>query len=76
MKIQFIINPRAGKGDGKMDICWIEKIGRLKTLVNLYRAIQRTHVKLPEVKMLRASSFKISSPEKLCCEMDGEVMAP
>ena len=70
----FKIAPGAKMQDGMLNICWIEKTGRLRILLNLYRPIQGTHIYLPEVKMFKASSFTISSPEKLCCEIDGETI--
>ncbi len=76
----FKIAPNAEFTDGKLDICFIKEMGRLKTLWNIRRVCQGTHVSLPEVetflngRLPTASSLTISSPENLLCQMDGEVL--
>lgn len=72
----FKINPGALVDDGKLDICYIETVGRLRALFDIYKIIKGTHIYLPEVKMFRASSLTVSSPEPLPYETDGEVFEP
>lgn len=72
----FKIAPAASLNDGKFDICVIESVGRIRALLGIYQIIKGTHTNLPEVKMLKASSLTISSPEPLPYETDGEVPEP
>jgi len=70
----FKIAPQAELDDGRLDICWVQKMGRWKILNNIPRAIQGIHINFPEIKILKASSFIIRSSEKLCYQMDGEAL--
>jgi len=72
----FKINPGASINDGKLNICIIEPVGKIRALADIYRATKGTHVNLSEVKMLKFSSLILSSPEPLSYEMDGEVLDP
>ena len=69
----FKINPGAKIDDGKFNICLIESVGRVRALFDIYQVIKGTHINLPEVKMSKASSLIISSPDVLPYEIDGEV---
>lgn len=72
----FKIAPDALVDDGKFDICFIESVGKLRAFFDIYKIIKGTHASLPEVKMFKASSLEISSPNPLPYEMDGEVLEP
>lgn len=72
----FKIAPAAIVNDGKFDICLIESVGRIRALFDIYRIVQGTHIHLPEVTILKASSLTISGPEPLPYETDGEVLKP
>lgn len=70
----FKIAPEANLRDGLFEICWIQKMGRIKILLNLYRFILGTHAKLKEVRTLRTSCLSVLAPNLLPCEMDGEIL--
>ena len=73
----FKINPNAIINDGKLNLCYITPLGRIRAFEILFRATKGTHINLPEVKIFQFSSpLTISSPENLPFETDGEVFAP
>ena len=88
----FKVNPGAIVDDGKFNICIIEPVGKIRALLDLYRATQGTHINLSEVKMLKFSSSltisstgpheiassasSISQGRPLPYEIDGEVPEP
>jgi len=73
----FKINPGALFDDGKLNLCLITPLGKIRAFETLFRATKGTHINLPEVKMLKFSSpIVISSPDLLPYETDGEVPEP
>jgi len=73
----FKINPGALFDDGKLNLCLITPLGRIRAFETLFRATKGTHINLPEVKMLKFSfPIVISSPDFLPYETDGEVPEP
>jgi YegS/Rv2252/BmrU family lipid kinase len=73
----FKINPDAIINDGKLNLCIIETVGRIRAFFDLYRVSRGSHTNLPEMKMLKFSfPLTISSPELLPYEVDGEVPEP
>jgi len=72
----FKINPGASLEDGLLNLCYIKTMGRMKALISIYRVFKGTHINLPEVKMFKVSSLRVSSPEILPWEVDGEVQKP
>ncbi len=72
----FKIAPGADPRDGMLNVCLIEPMGKLRAFANILKVIQGTHLGLPEVMTLKTSSLVISSPEKLICQVDGEVIDP
>lgn len=69
----FKITPDADTGDGLFDICIVEKVGIIKTLLNLTKVIKGTHAKIREVRMFRSDKVIISSDCLMPVEIDGEV---
>ncbi len=69
----FKITPDADIADGLFDICIVEKVGIIKTLLNLAKVIKGTHTKIIEVRMFRADKVIISSDCLMPVEIDGEV---
>ncbi len=69
----FKITPDADTYDGLFDICIVEKVGIIKTLLNLTKVIKGTHAKISEVKIYRADNIIISSDSPMPVEIDGEV---
>jgi len=73
----FKINPGALINDGKLNLCYITPLGRIRAFEILFRATKGTHLNLPEVKIFQFSlPLTISSPENLPFETDGEVPEP
>jgi len=73
----FKINPDALINDGKLNLCIIETVGKIRAFFDLYQVSQGNHTNLPEMKMLKFSfPLTISSPELLPYEVDGEVPEP
>jgi len=78
----FRLTPDADLTDGKVDICWIRKTGRIRILENIIKATKGTHLEMPEVETLpdrtlpRLTSFIVSSFEFLPAELDGETIPP
>ena len=72
----FRIAPDADLRDGLLDVCRIDRVGKLKALKDIAKVLKGTHVKLPEVSMSRTASLTVSSFEPLPCEIDGEVLLP
>ena len=73
----FKINPDAIINDGKLNLCLIKPVGKIRAFETLFRATKGTHLNLPEVKTSQFSlPLTISSPENLPFETDGEVFAP
>lgn len=71
----FKVNPGAICDDGKLNVCLVEPVGKIKALIDIYKVTQGTHVNLPEMKMFNFSSpLTISSSEPLPYELDGEVL--
>lgn len=69
----FKITPDADTGDGLFDICIVEKVGIIKTLLNLAKVIKGMHTKIREVRMFRSDKVIISSDCLMPVEIDGEV---
>jgi len=72
----FKVNPGASVNDGKLNLCLIKSVGKIRAFYDIYRVIRGTHVGLPEFKFFKISSLTISSPKPLPYEMDGEVLEP
>jgi len=76
----FRINPGADVSDGLSEVCWVKKTSRFRILVNIIRALNGTHLCLPEVETLpdgtlpRLNSLTVSSSEPLVAQMDGEII--
>ncbi|MEK6680054.1 MAG: diacylglycerol kinase family protein [Nitrospirota bacterium] len=69
----FKITPDADTADGLFDICIVEKVGIIKTLLNLAKVIKGTHTKIREVRMFRSDKVIISSDCLMPVEIDGEI---
>lgn len=72
----FEINPLASLQDGKLNLCLIKPMGRIKALMTMYKVIKGTHTSLPEIEMLEITSLNVSSALSLPWEVDGEVLEP
>jgi len=72
----FKIAKGADLRDGVFDVCWIRYSTRPDTRGKILLKALGFPIPLPEMKRFRTSSFKVSSPENLCCQMDGEILPP
>jgi diacylglycerol kinase (ATP) len=73
----FKINPNAIINDGKLNLCLIKPVRRIRAFEILFRATKGTHLNFPAVKIFQFSlPLTISSPENLPFEIDGEVFEP
>lgn len=69
--------PDADPTDGRIDACLIRRVGLLRFLVALPRVMRGTHVRMPEVAMVRTTQLRIRSPEEpLLLHLDGELREP
>ena len=70
----FKVNPGASVNDGKLNLCLIESVGKLRAFYDIYKVIRGSHPGLSEFKFFKTSSLKISSQSFLPWEVDGEVL--
>jgi diacylglycerol kinase (ATP) len=69
------IAPGAVPNDGQLDLCVIDQISKLRTLVLLPRVLLGRHRSQPDVKLLRTKRLTIESREQLELWADGEPIA-
>ncbi|NPV79884.1 MAG: diacylglycerol kinase family lipid kinase [Firmicutes bacterium] len=67
------ITPDAIMDDGMFEVCVIEKMRSLETLFALPKVFTGTHVKVPKVKIYRASEVMIEADRPIYLHMDGEI---
>jgi len=70
----FLLAPEAQVDDGLFDICLADRMGRLKILEFLPKAMQGTHIHEPEVTMSRAQRVIVRSENDLVAHVDGEIV--
>lgn len=69
--------PEADPADGLVDVCVIRRVGLLRFLAALPRVMRGTHVRMPEVAMVRTTRLRIRAPEEpLLLHLDGELREP
>lgn len=68
------IAPLACPYDGRLDLCVIDPISRLRALWLLAHVMRGSHDRLPEVRMLRSTKTEISSTNPAEIWADGEFM--
>ncbi len=66
------VTPDADPGDGLLDVCIANDIGKLEFLRIIPRVYRGTHVTHPAVDMYRARRVEVRSPYPLAGELDGE----
>ncbi len=69
----FKLTPNAQPNDGKLDIGIVSGLTRKRLLKLLSQSRRGNHLHRPEVEMLRADKFKISSEKPLPYYLDGEI---
>jgi YegS/Rv2252/BmrU family lipid kinase len=68
----MFIAPDAELDDGEFDIVTIAKMGKLRALYNLTKVFKGTHVRIPEVEVVRASELTLSASRPFAVYADGE----
>ncbi len=68
------LNPNAEIDDGKLDVCLVKEIDKLKIIRNLKRLKDGSINKLEEVEIIRGENIQITSSEKLPIHYDGELL--
>lgn len=72
----FLVSPGASINDGLLDLCLIQRTGRLRLLTQLPRLFQGTHGDLPEVMLVQSPWVRIEGiGEQLPLALDGELTA-
>ena len=73
----FRICPDSAPDDGLLDACIVEEMGWTAIPATLLAVLRGTHVGRPRVRMLRAPSFTLESPDRaLFVQLDGELREP
>jgi YegS/Rv2252/BmrU family lipid kinase len=67
--------PGARLDDGMLDIVAIEHVGRLRFLANLPKVFKGAHVRLPSVRVLRATAVTLSAERPFVLYADGDPIA-
>lgn len=69
----FALTPGAEIDDVLLDVCVIRKIGRLKGILSIPRAIKGTHTFLKEAETFRTDCLRIRSKTGFSVHFDGEL---
>jgi diacylglycerol kinase family enzyme len=70
----FFLTPDAVPDDGLIDLCVVEKMGRIKMLGLLPLSLKGTHTTRREVEMRRTRSVMVESDGPLHMHIDGEYL--
>lgn len=70
------IAPAAEPSDGLLDICLIDRVGRLKILRCLPSFVQGTHGRIREVHFLRTKELELEFLEPVLVQLDGDLLSP
>jgi len=66
------IAPRAQLADGKLDVCFLRRTGKLRLLRIFPKVFSGAHVSLPEVTYFQAGSLRIETESPLDVYADGD----
>jgi diacylglycerol kinase (ATP) len=70
------IAPDALTDDGALDVCAVDAMSLPTMARSLPRLLNGTHVRLPQVRMLRTSHLVIECDADLATELDGDIIVP
>jgi len=70
----FWLTPSAVIDDGQFDVCVGRKMSKMRILALVPDVMRGTHVKHPEVQMVRARRIVVTSDEPLPVHADGEIV--
>ncbi|HVW47111.1 MAG TPA: diacylglycerol kinase family protein [Solirubrobacterales bacterium] len=68
----MFIAPDAEPDDGEFDVVTIADMGKLRALYNLTKVFKGTHVRIPEVQVVRASHLTLSASRPFAVYADGD----
>jgi YegS/Rv2252/BmrU family lipid kinase len=68
----MLLAPDAALDDGLLDIVLIEAVSKLRFLANLPKVFKGVHVRLPEVRVLRAAEVAIAADRPFTMYADGD----
>jgi YegS/Rv2252/BmrU family lipid kinase len=68
----MLLAPDALLDDGLLDVVLIEAVSKLRFLANLPRVFKGAHVRLPEVRVLRAAEVAIAADRPFTMYADGD----
>jgi diacylglycerol kinase (ATP) len=71
----FWLAPTALLNDGRLDLCFVDKVGLVKSIRYLPLLMKGRHVNLPEVTMGLAKKINISCEAPMPVATDGEVVS-
>jgi len=68
----MFIAPDAEPDDGEFDVVTIADMGKLRALYNLTKVFKGTHVRIPEVEVVRASHVTLTASRPFAVYADGD----
>lgn len=68
------IAPDARLSDGLLDVTLLGDLGKLELVLNTPRVYDGSHVTHPKVKTMRARTVRVTSPDRILLQADGEVL--
>ena len=68
------IAPQAELDDGRLEVCFVRRIGKLRLLRLFPKVYRGSHVRLPEVEYFPAARLRIASEPSLHVHADGELV--
>lgn len=68
----FLLTPGAINNDGELEVCHIQDIPVSKILTSLPKALTGSHIKLPEVRVLKSKRGELLFSEPVFYQIDGE----
>ena len=71
----MFVAPDAKLDDGRLDVVWVNKVGKLRYLANLPKVFKGTHVSNPEVVVRRATEVRIEADRPFAVYADGDHLA-
>jgi YegS/Rv2252/BmrU family lipid kinase len=71
----MFVAPDAELDDGRVDVVWINQVGKLRYLANLPKVFKGTHVENPEVVVRRATEVRIEADRQFAVYADGDHLA-
>ena len=69
------IAPRVELDDGKLDVCFVREVGKLRLLRLFPKVYRGAHIGIPQVEYFRATRVRIESETPLGVHADGELVA-